>query len=167
VEARISGMSALIDGVVQQVRRISAELRPGVLDDLGLAAAIEWQTRDFSERSGVACTARSNVSDKRFDRNLSTAVFRILQEALTNVARHAQAAHVDVSLVEEAGRLRLEVLDDGLGIQGDVLARATSLGLLGMHERAHRLGGTLSVSSRPGKGTSIVVNMPVSAEEAR
>jgi signal transduction histidine kinase len=167
VEARISGMSTLIDGVVQQVRRISAELRPGVLDDLGLAAAIEWQTRDFSERSGVACTAQSNVSDMRFDRNLSTAVFRILQEALTNVARHAQAAHVDVSLVEEAGRLRLEVLDDGLGIQGDVLARSTSLGLLGMHERAHRLGGTLSVSSRPGKGTSIVVNMPVNAEEPR
>lgn len=166
-EARMSGMSALIDGVVQQVRRISAELRPGVLDDLGLAAAIEWQTRAFSERSGVASTARSNVSDKRFERNLSTAVFRILQEALTNVARHAQAAHVDVSLVETAGRLRLEVLDDGLGITGEVLARPTSLGLLGMHERAQRLGGTLSISSRPGKGTSIVVNMPITPKEAR
>lgn len=165
--ARISGMSALIDGVVNQVRRISAELRPGVLDDLGLAAAIEWQARDFSERSGVSCTTRSNVSDKRFDRNLSTAIFRILQEALTNVARHAQATRVDISLMEEDGSLRLEVQDDGRGTTNDVLSRSRSLGVLGMHERAHRLGGTVSIRSSPDQGTAVVVVMPALAKEAK
>lgn len=167
LDARISGMSALIDSVVQQVRRISTELRPGVLDDLGLSAAIEWQTRDFSQRSGLRCTVHSNVSEKRFERNLSTAVFRILQEALTNVARHARATRVDVSLLETDGRLRLEILDDGLGITAGALSRSKSFGLLGMRERAHRLGGTLSVSRRPEQGTAIVVDMPLNAEAAR
>jgi PAS domain S-box-containing protein len=164
LDGRISALSSMIDAVINQVRRISADLRPGVLDDLGLAAAIEWQTRDFEARSGIKCGVCSNVEDTRFERGLSTAVFRIFQEALTNVARHAHASHVDVSLLEEAGRLRLEIQDDGRGITSDMMSRPRSLGLLGMHERAHRLGGALSVISNPGEGTLIVVNMPIHRE---
>lgn len=167
VASRVGALSKLIDGVVQQVRRISAELRPGVLDDLGLAAAVEWQTRDFGARAGLECAVSSNVSDTRFERDLSTTIFRILQEALTNVARHAQARRVDVSLMECSGRLRLEVLDDGRGITGNALSRPGSLGLLGMHERAQRLGGTLSVNRLPVHGTSVVVDMPLAAPRSR
>lgn len=167
VEGRLTALSGMIDGVIHQVRRISAELRPGVLDDLGLAAAIEWQTRDFASHSGIQCAICSNVEDTRFERDLSTAVFRILQEALTNVARHAQASRVDVSLQEGASRLRLEIQDDGHGATGDVIWRPRSLGILGMHERAQRLGGTLSVSSLPGRGTLVALDMPIRREATR
>ena len=159
VAERISGMSDMIDGVIHQVRRISAQLRPGVLDDLGLAAAIEWQTREFSQRSGIECSVCSNVNETHFARDVSTAMFRILQEALTNVARHAQASRVDVSLMESDGRLRLHVQDDGQGMASNT-SNPSSLGMLGMHERAHRVGGTLSVNSDAGDGTRVIVDVP-------
>ena len=166
LDSRLAGMSTLIDGVIDQVRRISTQLRPGVLDDLGLAAAIEWQLRDFAKRSGVDCRFDSNAHDTRFERDVSTAVFRILQETLTNVARHAHARHVDVSLIEDDRHLRLQVLDDGAGISRQPASMPASLGLLGMHERAHRLGGTLSVSGAPGAGTRVIVDVPLRAPVA-
>jgi PAS domain S-box-containing protein len=167
IDARISGMSSLIDGVINQVRRISAELRPGVLDDLGLGAAIEWQVREFAQRSDIVCDFCSNASETRFDRDVSTAIFRILQETLTNVARHAQAHRVDVSLVESGDHLRLQIIDDGIGMSPEVASPTRSLGMLGMHERAHRLGGTLSVSSTPGAGTRVLVDVPLRTSVAR
>jgi signal transduction histidine kinase len=97
----------------------------------------------------------------RFDRSIATALFRVLQEALTNVARHAQASHVDVSLICEDTSLKLEVKDDGIGIDSDAVSRATSLGLLGIHERARRLGGTASVEGKRGAGTRVAVEVPL------
>jgi signal transduction histidine kinase len=166
LEGRLSAMSKMIDEVINQVRRIATQLRPGVLDDLGLAAAIEWQTRDFSQRSGLDCSFACNVAEARFERELSTALFRILQETLTNVARHAHAQRVDVSLLEGEGHLRLQVRDDGAGMSPDATARRGSLGLLGMRERAQRLGGTLAVTSAPGAGTLILVDVPLPAPVA-
>jgi len=160
---RLSEMSRTIDDVIHQVRRIAAQLRPGVLDDLGLAAAIEWQARDFAERSGVACGFESNIVEAHFQRDVSTAVFRILQETLTNVARHANARRVDITLLESDGHLRLEVRDDGSGLLPEATARPASLGLLGMRERAHRLGGKVSLTSSPGGGTRVVVDVPLRA----
>jgi len=163
LEGRLTAMSKMIDEVINQVRRIAAQLRPGVLDDLGLAAAIEWQMRDFSQRSGVDCAFESNIPEARFERDVSTAIFRILQETLTNVARHAHAQRVEVSLVESQGHLWLRVRDDGAGMAPEATARRRSLGLLGMHERAQRLGGHLSVTSSPGAGTQILVDVPLPA----
>jgi PAS domain S-box-containing protein len=154
-------MSQALDETVHTVRRISAELRPGVLDDLGLAAAIEWQARDFQARSGVACIVRVPDEDLQLSREQATALFRIFQESLTNVARHAQARKVWVHLGEEAGAVVLEVEDDGVGISLAQLAEHRSLGLLGMRERAEAFGGEVELAGAPGQGTTVVVRMPV------
>ncbi|HEX8796117.1 MAG TPA: GAF domain-containing protein [Polyangiaceae bacterium] len=160
---KIESMSQMTDDVIDRVRRISAELRPGVLDDLGLLAAIEWEAQRFEERTGAACVVASNVGERQFRRDLSTAIFRIAQEALTNVARHARATHVAVRLeTSPDGRgLLLEVRDDGVGISDDAARSPTALGLLGMRERARRLAGT--VSSRRGSqgGTVVTVEVPL------
>ncbi|HVQ28367.1 MAG TPA: PAS domain-containing protein [Vicinamibacteria bacterium] len=158
---RIATMSQIVDGTIQRVRRISSELRPGLLDDLGLTAAIEWQAREFESRAGVRCEFRSEVSEDWLDRELATAMFRILQETLTNVARHANASRVEVELTQHADRLMLAVRDDGDGIPAEGPGRAHSMGLMGMKERARRLGGLLTVSGRPGRGTEVVVAVPL------
>jgi signal transduction histidine kinase len=133
---RLEALSDLIDETINQVRRISAELRPGVLDHLGLLAACEWQANEFQHRTGTRCTIASNLADTRLGRDLSTAVFRIFQEALTNVARHANANRVDVKLERIDDRLVLEVSDDGKGISPEAARSPASLGLLGLRERA-------------------------------
>jgi len=164
---KLDGMSRLTDEIIEQVRRISTELRPGVLDDLGLLAAIEWQSQEFEQRTGTTCIVQSNLGSVQLDRNVSTALFRIFQEALTNVARHAQASHVDVRLDQTDGCVRLVVHDDGVGIAREALARPTSLGLLGMHERARHMGGTLGVSGEAGGGgTLVVVELPHAGGQA-
>lgn len=161
VSERLKLMSAMIDGVIDQVRRIAAELRPGVLDDLGLGAAIEWQAQDFSRRFGILCHVESDVQEHRFARRVSTAIFRTLQEALTNVARHAHATSVAVTLQQKDGRLRLQVVDDGVGISPAALSRPGCLGLVGMRERARQLGGSARFSARPGGGTRVSVDVPL------
>ncbi|HEY6463789.1 MAG TPA: GAF domain-containing sensor histidine kinase, partial [Polyangiaceae bacterium] len=110
---KVQGMAQATDEVIQQVRRISAELRPGVLDDLGLLAAIEWQAQEFEERTGVLCVIESDLGDRRLPRDVSTALFRVFQEALTNVARHTHATHVDIRLHVTGTSLRLAIHDDG------------------------------------------------------
>ncbi len=161
--AKLDAMSRLTDGIIDDVRRISAELRPGVLDDLGLVAAIEWQAGEFEERTGTTCVVRADVgSIERFERNLSTAVFRIFQEALTNVARHAEATHVEVEIRCRDGSVELEVRDDGKGIPDEAISSPSSLGLLGMRERARRLGGSIALS-RGARGTSFSVVVPMGA----
>ncbi|MBV8226968.1 MAG: PAS domain S-box protein, partial [Verrucomicrobia bacterium] len=154
-------MNQTLDETVYTVRRISSELRPGVLDDLGLAAAIEWQAKDFEARSGVSCIVSTPEEDLRLNRDQATALFRIFQESLTNVARHAQATKVWVNLSEEQAVLVLEVEDDGVGISPAKLAQQHSLGLLGMRERVAVFGGEIEFAGSPGKGTTVVVRMPV------
>ena len=163
---RIGRMSLLADQTIERVRRITRELRPGVLDDLGLPVAIEWQAREFESRSGVRCEVRSDLVDERLDRDLATGMFRIFQEALTNVGRHAEASRVEVALTRQGRTLLLTVRDDGKGIPSEGPSRAHSMGLLGMRERARRLGGSLTLSGRAGEGTEVVVTVPLPSSES-
>jgi len=154
-------MGQALDETVRTVRRISAELRPGVLDDLGLAAAIDWQAKDFQKRSGVACVLRLPEDDPPLSREQATALFRIFQEGLTNVARHARARTVWVHLGEEGSHVVLEIEDDGVGFSPAALAERRSLGLLGMRERAAAFGGEVEVAGSPGRGVTVLVRLPL------
>lgn len=160
IEQKLAEMSRTTDEIIFSVRRISAELRPGVLDDLGLLAAIEWQAEEFARRSAIRCRVRSELGDLMVERALATAAFRIFQEALTNVARHAGATQVDVRLGARDGRLEMEVADDGVGLP-EAMPRAGSLGLLGMSERARRLGGECEVRRRAPRGTVVSLSIPL------
>jgi signal transduction histidine kinase len=160
---KMAGMAALIDRIAVAVQRIAAELRPGVLDELGLPAAIEWQAREFQARTGIACQVdlageASELCDSR-----ATGAFRILQEALTNVARHASATRVMIRLRLAAPGLELLVEDNGCGISDTALRHPDSLGLLGMRERASNLGGSLRITGVAGRGTTVTLTMPRAA----
>jgi PAS domain S-box-containing protein len=158
---KIAFMSKLIDTSVQMVRRISGELRPPVLDDFGLTAAIEWEIQEFHNRTGIKCEFISEPEDIALDPNLSTAVFRIFQEAMTNVARHANASKVKVSLKQAQSYLRLKIKDTGRGIRKSEIANPRSLGIIGIRERVLPWGGTVSISGVPGKGTDVTVQIPI------
>jgi PAS domain S-box-containing protein len=159
--SKASDMASMIDDTINVVRRISAELRPGVLDDIGLRAAIEWQSQELERRLGVRCAVRSNLGDDKLDRATSTAVFRIFQEALTNVSRHAKASSVTVRLERVDDELRLEVVDDGRGITLEEASDPSSLGLLGIRERARRLGGHVEVGPASPRGTRVALGIPL------
>lgn len=163
---KLRAMSGLVDGMVSHVRKISAELRPGVLDDLGPVAAIEWQAQVFEERTGTACVVRSNASTLKIDRAVATTMFRAFQEALTNVTRHAEATRVEVDVDVRDHLLSLRVKDDGKGISVEALHSPKSLGLLGMRERAHRLGGTARVEPIEPHGTLVSLELPVTGRGA-
>ena len=163
---RAAVMSGLIDETIHTVRRVATELRPGLLDDLGLAAALEWQAQEFAERTGIACELRLGDEDVAIERNLATAVFRIFQETLTNIARHAAASKVQVEMERTAGELLLVVQDDGLGIAEEQAADHKSLGLMGMRERARALGGEVAFYGTPGEGTTVILRMPLVKKEA-
>jgi signal transduction histidine kinase len=153
-------MLRLSETTISAVRRISSELRPSVLDDLGLAAAIEWQARQFQTRTGIICHCEGSVENLDLDREQSTAIFRILQEALTNILRHARATRVEISIKEEAGEIVLTVGDNGRGITEDEKSRLQSLGLLGMRERAHLIGGAIDIIGVDAQGTVVTVRVP-------
>ena len=162
VLARLKESIQLIDDGVKTVRTICSRLRPGVLDDLGLAAAIEWQAGEFASRNGVTCEVSLPPVDLHLDGDRATATFRIFQECLTNVIRHAQAKQVRVALRQEEGNIVLVVEDDGVGFcRPDLSNSLGSLGLLGMKERAQFCGGDVHISSSPGKGTTVTVRVPV------
>lgn len=160
VRDKTKTMSAHIDSTIQTVRQISTELRPGILDDLGLVPAIEWQASEFQKRTGIKCEVVSELAEGILDEELNTAFFRIFQESLTNVARHASATRVDVRLWEEDGTLCMDVNDNGRGISDAEISNTRSLGLLGMRERAALLKGELTVSGSPGRGTTVSVRIP-------
>jgi PAS domain S-box-containing protein len=164
---RTNAMKALIEGTVAAVRRLATELRPLMLDDLGLVSTIEWLGNDFSRRTGIALELEMPGPDFDVDAELSTALFRVLQESLTNVARHAQASHVRVALTDADGVIRLEVHDDGKGIGAAAEGERKTFGLLGMRERAGMLGGELTVQSSPDAGTSVVMTIPRAAAPRR
>ncbi len=158
---KIEAMSKLIDATVNTVRRISSELRPSVLDDLGLAAALEWQAQQFEARTGIVCRYDCSLDDLELDRKQSTSLFRISQEALTNLLRHAQATRVGIMLELDVDALILSISDNGKGITEDEKRGRRSLGLLGMRERAHLIGGEVSIEGVAGKGTTVVVRVPL------
>jgi signal transduction histidine kinase len=156
-------VKAQVDIMIKTVRRIATELRPGMLDDLGLAASIEWQARDFEKRTGIACTVKVSMPAENLSltRAQSLGMFRIFQEALTNVARHASAQHIEVKLAATPESLTLRFHDNGQGIKAREIANRNSLGLLGMRERAKGLGGTFDIQGAPGGGTTITVSIPL------
>ncbi len=163
---KTKSMSELVDMAIQTVQRVSTELRPGVLDDLGLVAALEWQAAEFEKRTQIKCEFSSNHEDIVLDPDRSTAIFRIFQETLTNVVRHANATRVKASLKEEAGRIVLKVRDDGKGIEKKQLSNPKASGLIGMRERARFWGGEINISGVPGKGTTIMVSLPLMNQES-
>jgi signal transduction histidine kinase len=158
---KIKAMSAHIDTTIQTVRRIATELRPGILDDLGLVAAIEWQAQEFQKRTGIECVVSSDLKEPILDQDLNTAFFRIFQETLTNIIRHAQASRVEVQLRQEQSSLVLEVRDNGRGVTEAELNDTRSIGVLGMRERAALLQGELQITGIPGEGTTVAVRIPL------
>lgn len=158
---KTSAISELIDGTIQTVRRIATELRPAILDDFGLLAAIEWQLQEFQTRANIRCNLSAEADDIPLDPESSTAVFRVFQETLTNVARHANATEVEVRIEEQAGHLILRVHDNGRGISEAEISGSKSLGLVGMQERIHLLSGELDIRGAPGQGTTILVKIPL------
>lgn len=157
---RTASILEMVDETIQSVRQISSELRPGILDDLGLVAAIEWAGQEFEARTGTKCLLHVPEDDFLIDPDRATEVFRIFQETLTNVARHAHASETEVRLSRDNGDLTLEVHDNGGGIPKDKLSNGESLGILGMRERARLLGGELTISGEPGAGTTVRVRIP-------
>jgi signal transduction histidine kinase len=154
-------LSINIDSTIQTVRRISTELRPGILDYLGLAAALEWQAQEFQTRTGIRCHVSAHLHGPSLDPELTTTFFRIFQETLTNVIRHANATDVDVELKEDSARIIMEVKDNGRGISRQEISDPKSMGLLGMRERAALLGGDFRIQRlRGGKGTRACVAIP-------
>ena len=157
---KVAATIRLIDATTDDVRRISSELRPGVLDDLGFVAAMEWQLQQFQERTGIGCELTApDGPDLGQDR--STALYRIFQELLTNVARHAAAKTVCVTFERDNSRYLLTVADDGCGMAEEVANRATSLGFTGIRERLGPFGGSLTVDAAPGQGTRVTIAIPV------
>ncbi len=160
---RIRSTVKLADSLIQSVRRISTELRPGILD-MGLAAAVEWQVQEFQARTGIQCEVRL-LTQEVFAQNISTALFRILQETLTNIARHAKATRVEVVKQKQRDRLILRIRDNGRGFDPEDPSISKSLGLLGMRERAASLGGGVNIASAPGKGTTVTAWIPLPSPE--
>lgn len=160
---RIAAMMSLTEATLDTVRRISSELRPTALDELGLVEAIEWQAGQFENRTGIAVQYDSSVEQIDLNNTQSTAVFRILQEALTNILRHAQATKVTILLKQEAGEFSLAIKDNGKGFTENVKSDAQSLGILGMRERAHLMGGEIKIESAEGRGTKIALHIPISS----
>jgi two-component system sensor histidine kinase UhpB len=156
----VHALKKIADSTVESVQRIAADLRPLILDELGLPSAIDWLLESFSANAGVTYELLLPPSTLDFSREISTAIFRMLQESLTNVSRHSEATLVVVALQETNDMISLKITDNGKGIDPSVDSREKCLGLIGMRERAYMLGGNLKIQSRPGAGTSIEVRIP-------
>jgi PAS domain S-box-containing protein len=160
VRAKLAGMQGLIDATVTSARRISADLRPLMLDDLGLLAACEWLSSTFSQRTGIPCEFVASGSDLDLPDPHATAIFRTLQESLTNAAKHAHATQVEATLERGGDGITLTVMDNGRGFETADARRPGSFGLIGLRERAYLLGGSVSVESQPGRGTRVELRLP-------
>jgi PAS domain S-box-containing protein len=160
-EDKLSAMHGLLDSTVAATRRISADLRPLMLDDLGLLPAVEWLIQNFRQRTGIACQFSLGNPDLELDDPYATAIFRILQESLTNVSRHAQASLVEVTLDAHEDEVLLTVRDNGVGFSKDAPQKPKSYGLMGVAERAYLLGGNVKIDSERNRGTTIEVRIPI------
>jgi signal transduction histidine kinase len=157
----LSELNRAVDGTIQTVRRLASELRPSILDDFGLVAALEAQLTEFERRAGVECQLEAATDDSKLSPEARTTLFRVFQEALTNIARHAGASRVWVRLISHSHRLELEVRDNGRGINPQEISGEGSLGLVGMRERVRLLEGELQITGTPEQGTSVLVSVPV------
>jgi signal transduction histidine kinase len=161
IKKKIESMKELIDSSFQIIREIATRLRPSVLDDLGLFEAIRWQLEEFQNRTGIECILLMPSEDIELDKNRSIAIFRIFQEILRNIARHAKATKVIVILEKKDNNLRLKVRDNGVGILEEKIADPKSLGIIGMQERVDFLGGELRIKGIRNKGTTVILNIPI------
>lgn len=158
---KLQSLIGLIELSIQSVRQISSDLRPAVLDHLGLREAIQWEATKFEARTGIRCRLAWELKQEPGDRTRQLAMFRILQEALTNVVRHAHAGAVRISLRERGKLLTLIIRDNGRGITKSEMSSVESIGLLGMSERARLLGGKVTITGAPGRGTTVAVTVPI------
>jgi|GEM_PF-1063001 len=162
VSARFEALGNLVDTTIESMRELAASLHPSVLDRLGLTTAIEWYAGEFERRTGIECMIESESSDFNIDSNAAINVYRIFQEALTNVARHARASRVDIRIAHNRGYLTICISDNGKGIPPQKFSEPMSLGIAGMRERAQLVKGRLDIQSRRGKGTKVTVYLPTS-----
>ncbi len=162
IREKLQSMVALINETIETVHHVSADLRPGILDDFGLSAAIEWQAEEFEKRTGMECRTRFTPHEFDLSKEKSTNLFRIVQEALTNVIRHANATKVEINLDEKDGKLLLEIVDNGKGITESAITHPKSFGLIGIKERVHSMGGEVDIAGSANAGTRLTVKMPIS-----
>src|SRR6266436_5996769 len=171
LRAKVDSSIQLVDGTIVTLRRIASELRPRTLDDLGLPAALEAQAQEFESRTGIHCSVALPEDPLTLDTDRSTAIFRIFQESLTNVARHAHATRVEARLRRENDRIIFQVFDNGTGFDPEVAKARKSLGLIGMQERALLLNGDFKTEGMPGSGTTMTLTIPlaplIAAESVR
>ncbi len=165
IEGRIQQMNGMLDDSIHTVRKIAGQLRPALLDQLGLMAAMEWQAKEWEARTGITCCLHKQSEEPHVSHEQATQLFRIFQELLTNVARHAHATSVEVILGYAADELYLEVSDNGQGIHEEEIHRPKSLGIVGMEERAARIGGSMHFTGQPGGGTTVRVTFPIEQGE--
>lgn len=161
IAAKIAAMFDLMDKTIQTIRRISTDLRPGLLDDLGLIAAIEWFAEDFQNRTGICCKLRVTPAEIEIDQERSIAIFRIFQETLTNVARHAHATEVKADLRIKNHDLEMKIVDNGIGISDAQVNDPKNLGLVGLRERVYPWNGRIEITGRRKKGTTVSVFIPL------
>jgi PAS domain S-box-containing protein len=164
IKEKVKGMLTMLDETVKSVRRISSELRPSLLDDLGLTAAMEWQLFEIKKRSGIKINFNAPEKELKLPDLIKTGLFRIFQESLTNVIRHAGAKSVKVNLEQKDHQLTLSIEDDGKGFDKGKIADKRTLGILGMKERTSMIGGTYEINSIPGKGTVVEVVIPMNGQ---
>lgn len=165
IAERIASLGEAADATIRTVQRISSKLRPKLLDDLGLTAAIEWKIQEFVRRTGIRCNMAIDLDGVSPNQQSSLTLYRILQEALTNIIRHAAATEIDVTLTRQGGALFMCVADNGRGITEQESAASNAFGLMGMRERAHICGGELSIAGAAGNGTTIQVLLPLQRQE--
>jgi signal transduction histidine kinase len=162
---RIQSLAGTVDETIHSVKQIITKLRPGLLDDLGLTAAIEWQANEFQRRTGVVCEVLTDPDEKKIHPEISTAMFRIFQETLTNITRHSGATRIRVILTQTEDAVELQVHDNGRGITDEEIHNPKSFGMIGMRERAQYLQGAVEIKGEPNIGTTITVRFPRSSEK--
>lgn len=164
IAEQIDGICRLIDSSAHSLRRIASELRPVMIDDFGLIAAFSWQMEEVEKMTGIRCVLSSDVEDLNLDRSYATGIFRVLQELVTNVIRHAGASEIRVEFERRRNRMRIRVIDNGIGINKPALVQGNRFGILGIKERVHYWNGTFKINANPGGGTMVTMNLPLNVE---
>jgi len=159
-------MNRHLKDAIQSVRKIITDLRPSILDDFGLLAAIEWKIDEFRQQTGMQCVLTEPEDDIVMDKNRDIATFRIMQEALINITLHSGATKVAIDIETGANKLIIKIADNGCGMTKAQMHNSGKYGILGMHERVRHFGGDLAIVSSPGKGTTLVLNMPLNSPES-
>ena len=161
--SKLKSMKDLADQSIKTVQKISSDLRPGILDDLGLTAALEWEINKFEERTGIRCNLIISPYDISFDDKINITVFRLVQEACTNVARHSKATKLEITITKELTKLHLVIKDNGIGITSEQINNSKSFGLFGMRERLRNLRGGINFTGEPNKGTTVNIVIPLNS----